>query len=77
MPKHYGKDKKVPKGSHKMPDGSIMKDSDMPKKKSGGSKKPKTAWMTHLDKVYKDGKKKKADYKYSDAMKDAKKSYKK
>ena len=26
---------KVPKGSHKMPDGSIMKDKDMPKKKSG------------------------------------------
>tara|TARA_R110000851_G_scaffold320502_1_gene485417 strand:+ start:354 stop:515 length:162 start_codon:yes stop_codon:yes gene_type:complete len=26
--------KKVPKGSHKMPDGTIMKDSDM-KKKTG------------------------------------------
>lgn len=25
--------KKVPKGSHKMPDGSIMKDKDMKKKK--------------------------------------------
>ena len=25
--------KKVPKGSHRMPDGKIMKDSDMPKKK--------------------------------------------
>lgn len=47
------------------------------KKKSGGGKKPKSAWMTHLEKVYKDGKKKNADYKYSDAMKDAKKSYKK
>ena len=66
---------KVPKGSHKMPDGSIMKDKDMPKKKSGA--KPKSAWMTHLDKVYKDGKKKKDGYKYSDAMKDAKKTYKK
>lgn len=37
----------------------------------------KTAWMIHLDKVYKDGKKKNKDYKYSDAMKDAKKTYKK
>jgi len=27
------KPKKVPKGSHKMPDGSIMKDKDMKKKK--------------------------------------------
>lgn len=26
-------EKKVPKGSHRMPDGSIMKDSDMKKKK--------------------------------------------
>jgi len=37
----------------------------------------KTAWMIHLDKVYRDGKKKNKDYKYSDAMKDAKKTYKK
>jgi len=28
-----GASKPVPKGSHRMPDGSIMKDSDMPKKK--------------------------------------------
>ena len=34
-----GKDKKVPKGSHRMPDGSIMKDKDMPKKKEGKKKK--------------------------------------
>ena len=26
--------KKVPKGSHRMPDGTIMKDKDMPKAKS-------------------------------------------
>ncbi len=26
----------VPKGSHRMPDGTIMKDSDMPKKKKTG-----------------------------------------
>jgi|TARA_R110002153_G_C13107267_1_gene477251 hypothetical protein len=35
----------------------------------------KTAWMIHLDKVYKDGKKKDKEYKYSQAMKDAKKTY--
>ena len=28
------KKKKVPKGSHRMPDGTIMKDKDMPKAKS-------------------------------------------
>lgn len=33
--------------------------------------------MVHLDKVYKEGKKKNKDYKYSQAMKDAKKTYKK
>ena len=31
---NYDKKKKpVPKGSHRMPDGSIMKDKDMPKSK--------------------------------------------
>jgi len=29
----YNEKKKVPKGSHRMPDGSIMKDSDMKSKK--------------------------------------------
>ena len=33
---HCSNKKKVPKGSHRMPDGSIMKDSDM--KKKGKSK---------------------------------------
>lgn len=33
-------DKKVPKGHHRMPDGSIMKDSDM-KKKNKKTKKNK------------------------------------
>ena len=28
----------VPKGSHRMPDGTIMKDSDMPKKKKKTAK---------------------------------------
>ena len=40
-------------------------------------KKPKSAWMVHLDKVYKEKKKKDPNYKYSSAMKDAKASYKK
>lgn len=31
-------EKKVPKGSHRMPDGSIMKDSDMNKQSSKGKK---------------------------------------
>ena len=33
------KDKKVPKGSHKMPDGKVMKDSDMPKESKKTKKK--------------------------------------
>lgn len=44
----------------------------VPKKKG-----EKSDWMKHLDKVFKDGKKKNGDYKYKDAMKDAKKTYKK
>lgn len=41
------------------------------------AKAAKTAWMIHLDKVYREEKKKNPDYKYSQAMKDAKKTYKK
>ena len=33
QPKPKSKSRKVPKGSHRMPDGSIMKNSDMKKKK--------------------------------------------
>ena len=58
-------------GTHKMPDGSMMKDSDMKKSK----KKPPNAWIIHLKKVFEEGKKKNPDYKYKDAMKDAKSSY--
>ncbi len=32
---------KIPKGYHRMPDGTIMKDSDMPKKKTKKDKKKK------------------------------------
>tara|TARA_R110000744_G_scaffold47117_1_gene103878 strand:- start:207 stop:347 length:141 start_codon:yes stop_codon:yes gene_type:complete len=43
----------------------------MPKKSS----KPKTTWMVHLQKTYKEKKAKDPTYKYSSAMKDAKKTY--
>ena len=45
----------------------------MPKGKGYG----KSAWMVHLNKVYQEKKKKDKDYKYSQAMKDAKKTYNK
>tara|TARA_R110000782_G_scaffold263987_1_gene356965 strand:- start:2321 stop:2458 length:138 start_codon:yes stop_codon:yes gene_type:complete len=40
-------------------------------------KRKLTAWNLHAKKVYHDGKKKNAGYKFSQALKDAKKSYKK
>ena len=40
-PKQYPSKKKVPKGSHRMPDGSIMKDSAMKKKKAPAKAKAK------------------------------------
>ena len=46
----------------------------MKKKKS---KKGGNPWLDHLGKVFREGKKKNKDYKYSQAMKDAKKTYKK
>ena len=49
----------------------MKKDSDMKKTK----KKPPNPWITHLKKVFEEGKKKDKDYKYKDAMKDAKKTY--
>ena len=38
---------------------------------------PKMTWKSHLAEVYAAGKKKDSSYKYSQAMKDAKKTYKK
>lgn len=54
----------------------------MPPKKQAPKKEmkkeaPKKSWKEHLAKTYADGKKKNKDYKYSEAMKDAKKTYKK
>tara|TARA_R110000851_G_scaffold258693_2_gene411163 strand:+ start:8272 stop:8574 length:303 start_codon:yes stop_codon:yes gene_type:complete len=93
--------------THEMPDGSTMKDSDMPKKKGGRPKKmvvsdsvdpadpvepvkskakakaPAKAkakggdWKGHLAKTFAAGKKSDPKYKYSQAMKDAAKTYSK
>ena len=43
--------------------------------KPKGTRKP-SAWNIHLQKVYAKGKKKNPSYKYSQAMKDAKTTYK-
>ena len=40
------------------------------------SKPSKGNWIDHVKNVWKEGKKKNADYKYKDAMKDAKKTWK-
>lgn len=74
--------KKAPPGSHVMPDGSIMKDSDMKKKpaaKKVAAKKPaaKSNWMSHVKKTFEAGKKKNDKYTYKQAMSDAGKSYRK
>jgi len=82
--------KKAPKGSHVMPDGSVMLDKDMPNKKSGASKSKSVsakqpakqvarggAWMVHVKKTFTAGKKKNSTYTYKQAMTDAKKTYKK
>ena len=67
----------VKKGTHKMPDGSIMKNGTHggKKKKGGGGKQ--SPWIKHVMKTHQEGKKKNKEYKYSTAMKDAKKTYKK
>lgn len=48
-----------------------------PKKEAPKKEASKMTWKSHLAKVYADGKKKDSSYKYSTAMKDAKKSYRK
>ena len=49
----------------------------MPPKKETKKEAPKKTWKVHLAEVYAAGKKKDPKYKYSTAMQDAKKSYKK
>jgi len=48
-----------------------------PKKETPKKEAPKMTWKAHLAEVYAAGKKKDSSYKYSQAMKDAKKTYKK
>lgn len=48
-----------------------------PKKAAPKKEAPKMNWKSHLADVYAAGKKKDSSYKYSQAMKDAKKTYKK
>lgn len=48
-----------------------------PEEKKSKSKKGGGKWMEHLKKFYAEEKKKNPNYKYKDAMKDAKKTYKK
>tara|TARA_R110001632_G_C11345694_1_gene417885 strand:+ start:436 stop:591 length:156 start_codon:yes stop_codon:yes gene_type:complete len=40
-------------------------------------KRKLTAWNIHTKKVFQEGKKKNSNYKFKDALKDAKKTYKK
>jgi len=60
-----------------MPDGSVMKGATHPKPKKNKGNGKQSPWISHVMKTHKDGKKKNPDYKYSSAMKDAKKTYKK
>ena len=45
------------------------------KSKSSKKSKPKMGWVSHVKKVWEEGKKKNKDYKYKDAMKDAKNTW--
>ena len=49
----------------------------MPPKKETNKEAPKMTWKDHLADVYAAGKKKDSSYKYSQAMKDAKVTYRK
>tara|TARA_R110000868_G_scaffold272934_4_gene532158 strand:+ start:1841 stop:2128 length:288 start_codon:yes stop_codon:yes gene_type:complete len=86
--KKAAKAAKVPEGSHKMPDGSIMKNDAMPsgtaaKKRPSKApikeSKPKAqgSWMAHVKKTWEAGKKKDPSFSYKAAMKAAKATYKK
>ena len=57
--------------------GKKEKGSAKKSKKSKKSKKGPTAWNKHMMAVYKSMKAKNSEYKLQDAMKDAKKTYKK
>ena len=62
----------------KSPRKSLKRSSRKPKKSKSKSKSKKsTPWLAHVKSVYKEGLKKNKDYKFSQALKDAAKSYKK
>ena len=63
----------------KSPRKSLKRSSRKSSKKSKSKSKSKksTPWLAHVKAVYKEGLKKNKDYKFSQALKDAKKSYKK
>lgn len=58
----------------KSPRKSLKRSSRKPKKSKS---KKSTPWLAHVKAVYKEGLKKNKDYKFSQALKDAKKTYKK
>ena len=58
----------------KSPRKSLKRSS---RKSSKKSKSKATPWLAHVKAVYKEGLKKDKDYKFAQALKDAKKSYKK
>ena len=60
----------------KSPRKSSKRTSRKPKKSKSKSKKS-SPWLAHVKAVYKEGLKKNKDYKFSQALKDAKKTYKK
>jgi hypothetical protein len=60
----------------KSPRKSLKRSSRKSSKKSK-SKSKATPWLAHVKAVYKEGLKKNKDYKFSQALKDAKKTYKK
>ena len=60
----------------KSPRKSLKRSSRKSSKKSK-SKSKATPWLAHVKAVYKEGLKKDKDYKFAQALKDAKKSYKK
>ena len=58
------------------PDADVP-DVPVPSKAPAKKSRKPSPWNDHVNKVYKAGKKKDSAYKYSQAMKDAKSSYKK
>ena len=77
----YKKKKKTPPPIPKNKKGKKIKSSSKAAKSSflagieSGPKQSKGSWLSHVKKVYEEGKKSFPGYKYKDAMKDAKKTW--